>query len=160
MKRFVFSMQALLEARIAYEERAERRLADGIRVLQASREELVRVCELLACETAAIAGLSGRHTSRNELLAHVRYRHALEQMLHKQNEIVTRDEAAVVELRESLRAAIADRQSIEDVKKAERRQWLEENKRQEQKHLDELAVQRFLRLPKQNVLADAEQVTR
>ena len=153
MKRFVFSMQALLEARVAFEEAAERRLAEGLRILQSSREELARVGALLDRETASHAALGGRHTSRAELLAHVRYRHALEQMQRKQVQLVARHEAAVVDLRERLRSAMAERQSLEQVKKAEHRRWAGEVKRLEQKELDELAVQRFLRRPAHAALA-------
>ncbi len=155
MKRFVFSMKALLDAKMAFEEAAERRLAEGLRILQNSREDLANIIGLLDKESATLANFNGRHTNRAELLAHARYRHALEQMLNKQAQLVARHEAAVVELRERLRSAMSERQSIENVKKAEYRRWFGAAKRAEQKELDELSVQRFLRRPAATHVAGA-----
>ncbi len=149
MKRFVFSMQTLLEARMAFEEAAERKLAEGLRILQEAHDELIRIIALLEQEASLAAGLGGRYTSRNELLAHERYRHALDQMRCRQLQVVQRSEAAVVELRESLRVAMAERQILENLKKKEYIKWACDARRQEQKDLDELALQRFLRRPEQ-----------
>lgn len=145
MKKFAFSLEKLRETKEMFEDAAQRRLADGLRCLQAAREELLRVTALLQEETAGVERMKGCQTNRNELLAHVRYRHALELMVRKLAQDVAKHEAAAIKLREALREAMKARQCLENLKTMDHREWVLEIRRLEQKDMDEISVQRFTR---------------
>lgn len=147
MKKFAFSLEKLRETKEMFEEAAQRRLAEGLRCLQAAREDLARSQELLQEETERVERMKGCQTNRNELLAHVRYRHSLEQMSRKQAQDVAKYEAVAVKLRETLREAMKARQCLENLKTMDHSEWVLEVRRTEQKEMDEISVQRFMRRP-------------
>lgn len=145
MKRFVFSLESLLETKLALEEAAQRRLADGLRALQTAREALHRLLTLIHAESEKIERLSGRQTDKQELMQLVRYRTALQQEARQQAQQTMKCEAAAARLREQMRQAMIERKNLENLKAVEYKTWAQERRRLEQKDLDEIAIQRFLR---------------
>lgn len=145
MKRFEFSLQRLLETKAALEEGAQRRLADGLRCLQVGREELQRLETLLQTASGKMEAIGGRATCRHELLVHVQYRNVLQHHIRKQLKLVQKYEAAVQELRDQLKLIMMERQTLENLRTIEHKEWLVDQRRLEQKDMDEISAQRFFR---------------
>lgn len=144
MKKFKFSMQRLLETKEAFEEAAQRRLANAIRALELSREELDRMNSMSKEVTSRIESLMHeRKTDKHDILVHSRYKSLLEGMVRRQEHIVARHEADVAGLREKLNKAMAERKSLDSLKDIERKKWMEDMRREEQKGLDEIAGRGF-----------------
>lgn len=145
MRQFSFSLQKLLDVRTALEEAAQRRLANALRALMVAREEMARLALVIKNESERMEKIGGKKTDSSELLAFVRYRHALEQMRRRQGEVVAKLDADARLLRRKLNDAIKEKKSLELLKAREYRVWIESLRRAEQKETDEIASQRFIR---------------
>lgn len=146
MKRFVFSMQKLLETKEALEEAAQRRLANAIRALELSREELCKMNSMLNDITCKIDGLMrAKETDKHGILVHSRYKSLLEGMIRRQENAVEGHKRDVELLREKLNKAMAERKSLESLKNIERKRWAEDVRREEQKSLDEVSLLGFMK---------------
>ncbi|MBN1670903.1 MAG: flagellar export protein FliJ [Kiritimatiellae bacterium] len=145
MKRFAFSLQEVLETKETLEDAVRVRLAGAFERLRISREALLRLKALLDGESRRIEGLSGHDTDQHELFVHLRYRRLLGSRIKKQTRIVLTDEVEVNRLREELRAVMTERKSLEHLRDIEWQRWLLAQRRLEQKQMDEISAQRYVR---------------
>lgn len=145
MKRFKFSLQKLLETRLALEEAAQRRLADGLRCLQSAQTELACAQECLRAESRRLESFNGRQTDKHELMRLARYRQAALQLVRHNAQMVHKQEVLVSDLRKQLRVIMVERKSMEQLRDIELKQWHLEQRRMEQKNNDEISSQRYLR---------------
>jgi len=145
MKRFKFSLQTVLDTKLAKEEEAQRRLAEGWRQLQLEIEERQRLQTAILVESTRIEDTCGHQTYKQDLLRHVRYRQALQDRERKQEELIKVCQVTVEQLREKLRALMAERKSLDNLKAMEHKTWRIDMNRLEQKDMDEISIQRFFR---------------
>ena len=145
MKAFSFSLQKLLDVKEALERAAEARLADCMRKWEAAKAKLKELAARCQQEVSQIEALGGSTTHRHKLSAHMRYLERIQAKVHLQLQAVVEHELAVEQARQELCEYVRERKSLEKLKENEKRQWLAELKRREQKETDEFAVSGFIR---------------
>ena len=155
MKAFEFSLQKLLEVKEAFERAAEARLAEAVRKLEACKAKLKELTAHCQHEIEQIEALGGGKTQRHKLAAHMRYLERVQAQVNAQVQVIVEQELAVEQIRQELCEYVRERKSLEKLKEHERRQWLAENKRKEQKETDEFAVNGFLRQQDVEMVADS-----
>lgn len=142
MKRFVFSLQTLLDARQAMEQAAQQRLllarkavAEAVRArqnLEARRAEQIAMLE----------GMQGR-VERMSYTSYMRSAESLKRSGILQQEEVVRCEARVAAHLTRLNEEISARQVLEKLREKEQLLWQEEVRTEEQKTMDELGSSRW-----------------
>ncbi|HBA84874.1 MAG TPA: flagellar export protein FliJ [Verrucomicrobia bacterium] len=155
MKAFEFSLQKLLDVKEAFERATEARLAEATRKLEACKAKLKELSVRRQQEVGQIEALGGAKTQRHKLEAHRRYLDRIQTQLNAQIQTVVEQELVVEQIRQELCEYVRERKSLEKLKENERRQWLAEHKRKEQKETDEFAVNGFLRQQDMEMVADS-----
>ena len=156
MKAFEFSLQKLLDVKEAFERAAEARLADAVRKLEACKTKLKELTARRQHEIGQIEALgAGGRTHRHKLTTHMKYLERVQTQVSTQLQVVVEQELVVEQVRQELCEYVRERKSLEKLKENERRQWLAEHKRKEQKETDEFAVNGFLRQQDVEMVADS-----
>ncbi len=144
MKAFAFSLQRLLEAKEALERAAEEKLAAAQRVLAGEKAKRARLSARAREQIVQIELFSGSTTHRHKLSVHLRYLERVQKRIVIQVGVITRQETLVEELRNRLCAAVRDRKGVEKLRERELSVWQQQQKKEEQKDMDEHAAIGFL----------------
>ncbi len=143
MKAFQFSMQGLLDAKVAIEDARRGRVAAAIRELEREKQ---RLTELIAeAERAAHTATQGEHVNTHDMELRSRYVSHLRLQATKCAHAVIACEHTLTQRRNELARATLERETIEKLREREENAWLLEAKRKEQKELDEAALQQHAR---------------
>ncbi len=145
MKMFAFTLQRLLDVKEALERAAEERLAASMRRLEAARERLRELSARRQQVIREIEGLNGAQTHRHRLSVHLRYLERVQAQIAGQLQRIVEHELETEQLRQEMCAIMRERKTLEKLKEHERRQWLLEGRRKEQKETDEFAASGYLR---------------
>jgi flagellar FliJ protein len=151
MKLFKFSLQRLLDVKLARERAVEQKLSGVLRTLKEARKQLRVLQDRLQAYVRCLEESAGRRTSNRRILDNLRYIERIQTMIVHQSREIVQCEEAVEEVRQELLAIMQERKSLERLRGRERRKWLEQVRRGEQKHMDEVAGAQFYR----NQKADA-----
>jgi flagellar protein FliJ len=144
MKAFEFSLQRLLDTKEALEQAAEEKLAEAMRILEDGKKRLKQLLAGLHQQINEIEAFRGAKTHRHKLSVHLRYLERIQRQVVIQSQVVTKQEAVVDERRNELCAIMRERKSIEKLKDREWQRWRLEQKKAEQKEMDEFAVVGFV----------------
>ena len=145
MKMFEFSLQRVLDAKLAVEESLEIRLGNAQRHLDVSLRKLDSIRERRAREARRVADLKGRHVSARELASGSGYLQWVEKEMARQTDEVRQREKEVDAVRREWMVAMKERKTFERLKEKERLEWRYEQNRKEQKDLDDLTSAVFYR---------------
>ncbi len=145
MKVFEFSLRKLLEVKEALEKAAELRLADHLRRLESARRLLKELSGQCQRAVAEIEALDGMKAHRHKFTVHLRYLERLQAQASAQVQVVLEQEMAAEQARQELCEYVRERKSLEKLQDQERKRWLVEQRRKEQKETDEYAAHGFIR---------------
>jgi flagellar FliJ protein len=140
MKAFEFSLQKLLDVKLAKEQACEQRLALAQRELDQQRAVLREWQQRLEQEVAIIEGFDGRKLTPREVIEHIRYMDQVQEQIRLQAEQILACEEKVNEVREELCRLLQERKGLDKLSEREYLRWLKEVRRQEQRLTDEAAV--------------------
>ncbi|MGQ9487795.1 MAG: flagellar export protein FliJ [Armatimonadota bacterium] len=145
MRRFVFSLQKVLEYRQRLEEQAIRAFAEAQRHLE--REQAV-LAELISLREQCLQRSSRAKRLAVEMLdVEQTYLFALEGRIEAQRQRVAEAEAVLEERRQALIEAQRERKALERLRDKHYEQWRQEVLRAEQQVLDDLATVRAVFRP-------------
>ena len=145
MSVFRFPLQHVLDLRVEEEERRARAMADARRDATAARQALE---DLEAIRDAGREGLNAAHGGGRPVGQLQNLEWVLERMeseiLDARSRALEADAAARARLRE-FQVAVRDRQSLDQLRSRRRDAWTAEERKKEQKVMDELALTRHVR---------------
>jgi len=144
MKIFEFTLQRLLEAKEALERAAEEKLAAAIRLLETARERLRQLKGRMRQQIKEIEAFRGARTHRHKISVHQRFLERIQHQVVAQTQLVAKQEASVEELRKQLCVIMRERKTLEKLREREWLTWVDEQKRAEQKEMDEFASVGFV----------------
>jgi flagellar FliJ protein len=145
MAAFHFSLEQVLELRLREEHKQARAMADASRDANAARQA---VQDLEALRSAGRARLTAAHSTGRSVGQLQNLEWVLGRMETELEAAQDKARDAATEAsrcRKEFQRAVRDRQSIDRLKERKRSQWIEEEKRVEQKAMDELALTRHFR---------------
>lgn len=145
MKQFEFSLQRLLDVKLAREQLAEQQLAVALRKLEAERGELRVLHDRLAKQIQWVEKNHHGVARQYAVLAELRYMGQIQRLIELQSLQIASCEQVVSEEREALSEIMRERKGLERLCEREHQRWLLEHKRMEQKHTDEVASIMFAR---------------
>ncbi len=146
MKKFSFPLEALLQQRLRDEDLVKRDLADANSLIYSLQQELsdseIQLKELQKSQLEA----RRNGTANNTVLRYsITYRNKIKiDMVRKGNEIQDAVGKAS-QIQNRLIEAVQRRKTVEILKEKKHEEWLEEIKKHEQKFLDDLAQQGYIR---------------
>ena len=139
MKSFQFTMQRLLDAKVAIEDARRARVGSAIRDLEAEKRRLI---ELVAeAERAAHSGRAEENVSTHNMELRSRYVAHVRQLAAKSAHNVVMAEQVLAQCRSELARATMERESLDRLREREEHSWRAEVQRTEQKEMDETAMQ-------------------
>lgn len=145
MRRFVFSLQKVLDYRRRLEEQAIRDFAEAQRQLEHERATLAR---LMALRGECLNRSRRTHQLVVEMLdVEQTYLSALEERIEAQRQRVAEAERVLEERRQALIEAQRGRKMLERLREKHYERWRQEFLRTEQKALDDLATVRAVFQP-------------
>ncbi|KMQ51163.1 hypothetical protein CHISP_1869 [Chitinispirillum alkaliphilum] len=145
MKKFVFSLEALLEVRIRKEEDIEKKLAQKNGEIELVRKEIERIQQDL--KNFQISEKSRR--AHGEDIFSMRYSVSWRNQLKL--DMLTMGKkyddlcAQAYSIRQELTKATQEKKAVEIIKEKRYREWKLKHKREEQKALDDISTQGFIR---------------
>ena len=143
MKAFQYSMQRLLDAKMAIEDAKRGKVGCAIRDLEREKQRLI---ELVAeAERAAHAGHFQKEHSSHSMEIRARYVSHVRQQATKCAHNVVICEQALAHAYSELAQATMERESLEKLRDREEQAWRLEVRRSEQKEMDETAMQQHAR---------------
>jgi flagellar FliJ protein len=145
MRRFVFSLQKVLEYRQRLEEQAIRAFAEA--QAQLMHEQAVLHKLLIEREECLRCSHRRQHLSVELLAVEQTYLSALEERIEQQRQRVAEAEKVLEEKRQALIEAQRERKTLERLREKQYEEWRQEWLRTEQKALDELATVRAVTSP-------------
>jgi len=145
MRRFVFSLQKVLEYRQRLEEQAIRAFAEA--QAQLMHEQAVLHKLLIEREECLRRSHRRQHLSVELLAVEQTYLSALEDRIEQQRQRVAEAEKVLEEKRQALIEAQRERKTLERLREKQYEEWRQEWLRTEQKALDELANVRAVTSP-------------
>jgi len=145
MRRFVFSLQKVLEYRQRLEEQAIRAFAEA--QAQLMHEQAVLHKLLIGREECLRRSHHRQHLSVELLAVEQTYLSALEERIEQQRQRVAEAEKVLEEKRQALIGAQRERKTLERLREKQYEEWRQEWLRTEQKALDELANVRAVTSP-------------
>ncbi len=141
MKKFVFSLQRVLNAREAARYAVEQRLAVVLCELEKARTARNETTRKIGEQIREMERCGNGGTSRHTYVLHVRYVEELQQDLLVHAKTISRIQVQADAVRMELHTATRACKSLENLCDREKAVWLEGLKREEQGQLDEIAVQ-------------------
>lgn len=143
MKAFKYSMQRLLDTKIAIEDARRVRVACALRDLEREKQRLV---DLVAeSERAAHAGRAAEESNTHSMEIRSRYVTYFRQLATKCAHNVVVSEQALAQCRSELARATMERETLEKLREREEQIWRLDVKRSEQKEMDETALRQHSR---------------
>lgn len=146
MKKFVFRLEALLTVKRNKEDEIKRRLAEKNREAEAVRSEIERAhVELKDFQVAVKEQRRGGGESVAELRQSVAHRNALKMNLLKAGQRLDSVMVDAYKINQELIKAAQERRAVEIIREKRYEEWKRENAAAEQKFIDELSQQMFVR---------------
>jgi flagellar FliJ protein len=146
MKKFIFKLEALLTVKRNREDEIKRRLAEKNREAVAVRAEIERAeGELKNFQRAVKEQRSGGGESVAELRQSVAHRNALKMNLLRAGQKLDSVMVEAYGINQELIKAAQERRAVEIIREKRYEEWKRENARAEQKLIDELSQQMFVR---------------
>jgi flagellar FliJ protein len=145
MKMFEFSLHRLLNTREALEKAMEVKLGQHMRRVELGRRRAQGVREQRNQEARVMEAMTGQCSPGHDLAMRVNYFQWLDQEVARQDENVRRLEKEAELVRQEWVEAMKERKSLEQLKEKERRGWLLNARRHEQKDQDEVSSVMFFR---------------
>ncbi len=139
MKRFSFTLQSLLNSREALENTAAIKLADAVQALEKARRETMLLTGELKRHIAEMKNLRGTCVPQHKVSTHLKYVERLQHAVADQSRKVAGLEVKMEECRRKLHEAMRERKALERLREIERVRWQDEERRDEQKEMDEYA---------------------
>jgi flagellar FliJ protein len=144
MKKFVFSMQYLLDSHLAKEQAAEYELQTKMAELRRIQTEMERLEESWTAQSDVISNMRGVVNRANHS-AYARSIHAVRRQVDTLGKELARATSRVDTCRENLRKQVVARRILENLCERERDEWQEQLQYEEQKQMDEMATVRWSR---------------
>jgi flagellar FliJ protein len=146
MKKFIFKLDALLTVKRNREDEVKRQLAEKNREAGAAREEIKRAeAELKGFQRDVKEQRRGGGESVAELRQSVAHRNALKINLLKAGQKLDSVMVEAYGINQKLIKAAQERRAVEIIREKRLEEWKRENARAEQKLIDELSQQMFVR---------------
>lgn len=145
MKKFAFSLQHVLEARLAERSAVEIRLATIERELEQARQARNETTRKIGEQVKEIEKLGQGCGSRQKYLLHIHYLEGLQQRLLQHAQVIDRIEQQADAVRRELHKVLRACKSLEKLKEREQDEWSKNMRYEEQSMLDEIACSGFLR---------------
>ncbi len=144
MKKFVFSMQYLLDSHLAKEQAAEFELQTVLSELRLVQGGMDRLEESWAAQAEIIANMRGV-VNRVNHSAYARSIHAVRRQIDTLGKELASIKTRADACREKLRQQVVARRILENLRERERDEWMELFQGEEQKQMDEMATVRWSR---------------
>ncbi len=138
--KFRFRFKSLLAYRAHRKERAEASLGRARQRLRRDREKRVALKNRFREAGEELRALLKKEGSADLLRSYADFLSDLERRMDAQERVITRREKEVHESLQEVLARTRETRIIEKLKERDREVWLHDQRRQEQKALDELAV--------------------
>lgn len=145
--RFRFRFESLLTYRTHRKERAEAALGRARQQLRRAREEKVELENRFSEIGEELRGLLNKGRSAHLLRSYADFLSELERKMNMQDMLIARGEKEVRDRVQEVLARSRETKIVEKLKEKDREVWLYDQRRQEQKTLDEAAVIRHGRAP-------------
>ena len=146
MKKFTFPLEALLTVKKNKEEEVKRRLAEKNREAEGSRAEIARVQDKLKEFQVEEKGRRGGGAEDVAAMrSSVAYRNTLKLQLLKEGQNLDGIMVGIYGINQELVKAAQERRAVEVIKEKRYEEWKRENAVAEQKFMDELSQQGFVR---------------
>jgi len=139
MNRFHFTLQSLLDSREALESAAAMKLAAATHALEKARQECRKAAAGLKKAIDNMEALCGVHVTHDAMSSHLRYIERLQYALAAQSKQAANLEAKMEACRNKLQVAMRERKVLERLCEVERDRWKDDQRRYEQKEMDEYA---------------------
>jgi flagellar protein FliJ len=149
VKKFVFKLDTLLKVKKAKEDEVKRRLAKKNREAETVREEIKAAHdELKDFQSSVKEHRRGGVESVADLRQSVSYRNALKLKLLKAGQKLDNVMIAAYGINQELIKAAQERRAVEIIKEKRYQEWKKENAAAEQKFIDDLSQQMYVRANK------------
>jgi flagellar FliJ protein len=149
VKKFVFKLDTLLKVKKAKEDEVKRRLAKKNREAEAVRSEIEAAQnELKNFQSDVKEQRRGGVESVADLRQSVSYRNALKIKLLKAGQKLDNVMVAAYSINQELIKAAQERRAVEIIKEKRYEEWKKENAAAEQKFIDDLSQQMYVRANK------------
>jgi len=146
MKKFVFKLETLLTVKKNREDEVKRRLAEKNREAEAVRAEIARAeSELKNFQRSVKEQRRGGGESVAELRQSVSHRNALKVNLLKAGQKLDNVMVEAYGINQALVKAAQERRAVEIIREKRYEEWKRENAAAEQKFIDELSQQMYIR---------------
>jgi flagellar protein FliJ len=143
MKKFQFSLSALLKIRIKKEEITHHNFLEALQVLRKIEEELQKLIIEFQKVNNEIRQIQKKIRSREELIDFFEYSNSLKRRIKNQKDIIKEAQFGVEIRRKEVLSAMKERKIIENIKEKKFEEWENEFFEQERKAFDELATIQF-----------------
>jgi flagellar FliJ protein len=151
MKRFVFRLEALLTVKKNKEEEIKRRLAEKNLEAEQVRQEIQEAHDRLKdFQTSVKTERRGGGESVTAMRSSVAYRNQLKLELLRAGQKLDAVMVCIYGINQELIKAAQERRAVEIIKEKRYEEWKRENAVAEQKFIDDLSQQRFIRNQKSN----------
>ena len=149
MKKFVFKLDTLLRVKKSKEDEIKRRLAEKNREAESVRAEIKGAeTELKEFQTSVKEHRSEGGESVAELRQSVSYRNALKIKLLKAGQKLDNVMVEAYGINQELIKAAQERRAVEIIREKRYEEWKKENAAAEQKFIDDLSQQMYVRANK------------
>ncbi len=146
MKKFTFSLEALLQQRLRDEDLVKRELADINSVINIQQQELISLeSQLKELQKSQVESRKSGTTNNTVLRYSISYRNKLKLDMMKKGHQIQESVAKASHIQNRLIEAVQKRKAVEILKEKKQEEWLAEVKKNEQKFLDDLAQQGYIR---------------
>ncbi len=143
MKAFEFSLQRVLEAREALARKGEQQLAQNLRLLKRTEEELEKIEESMSRQVRLLRAGFREKSNIHEVSGEYGYIDFLRKQKDEALERISEAQKQVKLARMELLRLTRDRKSLERLREREKQEWLVSQKRAERIQMDELASVKF-----------------
>ncbi|MCL2688991.1 MAG: flagellar export protein FliJ [Chitinispirillia bacterium] len=146
MKKFVFNLQTLLDMKLRKEEEVKRRLAKKNREAEETRKSIEDIQEKLKqFQAGEKETRGGGEENIVSLRNSVSYRHDIKRELLSAGRKLDNIMVAIYAVNQELVKASQERRAVEIIKEKKYAEWKKENNMIEQKFIDDLSQQGYIR---------------
>jgi flagellar export protein FliJ len=153
MKKYVFSLQNVLNARHAERDAVEIRLARILHELEVARLARNETTRKIGVAVRDIEQLGTGCSSRQTYLLHIRYLEGLQQQLLRHARIMDEIEQRADAVRRELHKIVRACKSLEKLNEREKQEWSTSQRYEEQALIDEVAGSGFFRARLEEVVS-------
>lgn len=145
MKPFLFRLQTALDMKIHLEDQVKSQLEHALQLYEGSVAQLKALESQLLLIQNEIRGLQAKPFNVDEIKKYNDFVPLLNERIERQNRDVEEKSVKVAEIRRALIEIMKDRKILEKIKARNYQAYLRQVLLEEQKQIDEMALQRFNR---------------